>query len=222
MATEYELNLKANLDTSDAQQKLQQLGQSGAMSFDSLERSVRNLDSTLKTVSSSLKTVNQQNANMNLTTARLLRVGSRYVGSQLLGAGQRYFQNTGDHATAGMFGIGQGALAGAAAGTAFGPAGTAIGAVAGILTSTVQAMKDLDDQTKALTEKFEKLANIKIRLFEDVLAHGENVRRGRRLDSVSGMSDIQLRQVASQERAKIARYEEAALSGGANLAHTDA
>lgn len=91
MATEYELNLKANLDISDAQQKLQQLGQSGAMSFDSLERSVRTLDSTLKTVAISLKAVNQQNASMNLTTGRLLRVGSRYVGSQLLGAGQRYF-----------------------------------------------------------------------------------------------------------------------------------
>lgn len=82
---------------------------------------------------------------MNLSTARLLRVGSRYVGSQMLGAAQQYFNSTGDHATAGLFGIGQGALAGAAAGTAFGPAGTAIGAIAGILTSTAQAMKDLDD-----------------------------------------------------------------------------
>jgi len=82
---------------------------------------------------------------MNLSTARLLRIGSRYVGSQMLGAAQQHFKSTGDYTTAGLFGIGQGALAGAAAGTAFGPAGTAIGAIAGILTSTVQAMKDLDD-----------------------------------------------------------------------------
>ena len=57
MATEYALNLKANLDISDAQQKLQQLGQTGGMAFDSLERSVKSLDSTLKTVASSLKMV---------------------------------------------------------------------------------------------------------------------------------------------------------------------
>ena len=222
MATDYALNLKATLDTSDVQQKLQALGQTGGMAFDSLERAVKNLDSTLKTVSSSLKVVNQQNANMNLSTARLLRVSSRYVGSQVLGAAQQHFKSTGDYATAGLFGIGQGALAGAAAGTAFGPAGTAIGASAGILTSTAQAMKDLDDQSKALAEKFQKLANIKIKLFDDVLAHGERVRQSRRLESVSGMSDTQLRLVANQERAKISRYEEAALSGGANLAHTDA
>lgn len=222
MATEYALNLKANLDISDAQQKLQQLGQTGGMAFDSLERSVKSLDSTLKTVTRSLKTVNQQNASMNLTTAQLLRVGSSYVGSQVLGAARKHFQSTGNYTGSSLLGVGQGALAGAAAGTAFGPAGAAIGATVGILTSTVQAMKELDDQAKALAEKFQKLANIRIKLFDDVLAHGESVRQSRRLQSVSGMSDIQLRMVASQERANISRYEEAALSGGANLAHTDA
>ena len=48
MATDYSLNLKATLDTSEVQQKLQQLGQTGANVNAQIEQSVQKLDKSIK------------------------------------------------------------------------------------------------------------------------------------------------------------------------------
>lgn len=48
MATDYSLNLKATLDTSEVQQKLQQLGQTGSNVNAQIEQSVQKLDKSIK------------------------------------------------------------------------------------------------------------------------------------------------------------------------------
>ena len=60
MATDYSMNLKAKLDTSDVQQKLQQLGQTGDMATSQLEQSVKKLEGAVKDLTNSWKTASKE------------------------------------------------------------------------------------------------------------------------------------------------------------------
>lgn len=80
MSSEYSLSLKASLDTSEVQQKLQTLGQVGTQSFDSLEKAVKDLDNSLKQVVQTMQKAQQAPAAADASAGRLLRLGSRYVG----------------------------------------------------------------------------------------------------------------------------------------------
>lgn len=98
---------------------------------------------------------------INASASQILRLGSRYVGGQLLGAAGDYFARSGNRGGALLAGMGSGALQGAAAGMALGPGGAGIGAVIGAAVpifkqlaeeanSTSNALVELSDASKAL------------------------------------------------------------------------
>ena len=70
MATD-SLDLKATLDTSEVQQKLQQLGQAGATTTGQMDQAVKNLDKSMKSVAESAKSF----ADNLIKGASMMRIG---------------------------------------------------------------------------------------------------------------------------------------------------
>lgn len=141
MATDYSLQLKATLDTSEVQQKLQQLGQTGQASTVQLDQAVKNLDKSVKSVAESAKSF----ADNLVKGASMMRIG------QLL-------QKTGT-ASGSVFGEGlAGAAQGSMVGSAAGPYGAAIGAAVGGVISLKNAFESLEDAAKSATAQLWKVA----------------------------------------------------------------
>lgn len=137
MATEYELKLRAELDTQRVQQNLQGLGHVGVQSTNDLVESVKRLDNAIQDVTRSWKEQAQAQARaiaeQSVTMKRVGRMmAGRFVGGALLKqAGQA--AGGGDELGALGYGMAGGALKGAAAGAFFGAPGMVLGAGVGML-----------------------------------------------------------------------------------------
>lgn len=171
MATDYSMNLKAKLDTSDVQQKLQQLGQTGDTATSQLEQSVKKLDNAVKDLANSWKNASKEAQQSGIQMQKLLRGG----GAMLLGG---IIKRTGDIASAtGNTGLAStasvagGALQGAGAGLAFGPIGSAVGGVIGALGSltdaaliAAKALKDSFESSRDYIREQGRLADVRGRI----------------------------------------------------------
>lgn len=141
MATDYSLQLKATLDTSEVQQKLQQLGQTGTTTTVQMDQAVKNLDKSVKSVAESAKSI----ADNLIKGASMMRIG------QLL---QKTGTTAGGVFGEGLAGAGQGAMVGSAAG----PYGAAIGAAVGGVISLKNAFESLEDAAKSAASQLWKIA----------------------------------------------------------------
>lgn len=137
MATDYTLNLKAELDTSDAEAKLAKLQNGGSMgggqggsTFQPLEKSIEKLNNTLTSM-------NKEGGIQMKSVMRMF--AGRFIGSTLSKAADRQIEagNTGAGVALGGFG---GAMKGAMAMSYLGPWGMAAGAAFGSLNSALELL----------------------------------------------------------------------------------
>lgn len=171
MATDYSMNLKAKLDTSDVQQKLQQLGQTGDTATSQLEQSVKKLDSAVKDLTNSWKTASKEAQQTGIQMQKLLRGG----GAMLVGGIIKRMGNvaaaTGNDGLASTAQVAGGAVKGAGAGLAFGPWGAAVGGAIGALDSLTEAaliaaktLKDSFESSRDYIQEQGRLADLRGRI----------------------------------------------------------
>lgn len=139
------------------------------------------------------------------SAGRLLRLGSRYVGGQLLGAAGDYFARSGNASGALLAGVGSGALQGAAAGMALGPAGAGIGAVIG---AAVPIFKQLADEAQATSNALVELSDKAKQLRASMGEEASNVGARQRLREIPGLSDEEMAERRAKNEAAIKRYED--------------
>lgn len=159
MATsDYSVDLKATLDTTDVDKKLAGIEQVGLKSFQGIENAVKRLDGTIQKLEKSMSQVQKQSAKGGMFSqsndAALLKRGmgmaSSYLGGKVLAGYADQYAAEGNVNAAVGFRAGQGALQGAAMGMMFGPAGMVIGAAAGALDA---AFKQLADSAQKAADK---------------------------------------------------------------------
>lgn len=80
MATDYSLNLKAQLDTSEVQQKLQQLGQKGTTQMTSLEQAVKQLEAAIQKLALSFDKANSSAKQMATTATKVSSTTQSEIG----------------------------------------------------------------------------------------------------------------------------------------------
>lgn len=161
MASDYSLNLKAQLDTSDVQAKLQQLGSTGSVATSQLEDSIKKLDTAVKDLSQSWKTSAKEAQQTSLQMQKILRGGAAMLVGGVISRMGDYAAATGNTTGAQAANYAGSMLKGAGAGAAMGSAipvvGTAVGAVIG---ATVGALNTLADSAikaaEALNDSFAK------------------------------------------------------------------
>lgn len=201
MATDYNLNLKANLDVSDAQQKLQQLGRVGTNATNSLEDAVRNLDQSIKQLGESWKKVAQEQSKAMQQQSHqrmmmgLIKGAGAHIAGNLLTQGERYFAATGNTGAATAAGYGASALRGAGWGAALGSvvpglgtaAGAGIGAVAGM------ASEALDNLTKSAENAAKKIEE-GMRAEDRSRQHYDNEMLRRMVEAIPGKGTSDLKE----------------------------
>lgn len=134
MASDYSLRINAQLDTSDVQTKLQQLGTTGQQVNAQMDTAVKNLDDSVKKLATSFDEASKAQSRLG---RYMLRMGVSYIGGKALGQVAQDYKGT----NIGMAtGIGSGMLQGAAMGMAGGPIGAAVGAVAGGLNEAFEQL----------------------------------------------------------------------------------
>ena len=152
MATEYALNLKAKLDVSDAQQKLQQLGAAGNQAFNNIEDSVKNLDRSMKGLNSSIQSMSKE-------LRFMARAAGALMASQILGG---ISSRVGDRGrVGGLVKVGTDVASGAITGAVLtkSPAGAAAGmSVGGIKAIAEHIFGLFDDKTKKAALELDALA----------------------------------------------------------------
>ena len=140
MATDYSMNLKAKLDTSDVQQKLQQLGQTGDMATSQLEQSVKKLEGAVKDLTNSWKTASKEAQQTGIQMQKLLRGGGAMLVGGMINRLGNYASATGNETGAQIANLAGNMLKGAGAGAAVGGGiGAAIGLTVGALDSLAEA-----------------------------------------------------------------------------------
>lgn len=146
MATDYSMNLKAKLDTTDVQQKLQQLGQTGDMATSQLEQSVKKLESAVKDLTTSWRTASKEAQQTGLQMQKLLRGGSAMLVGGIINRMGNYAAATGNTTGAEVANYAGNMLKGAGAGAAMGSVvpfiGTAAGAAIGAATGALETLAD--------------------------------------------------------------------------------
>lgn len=152
MATDYSMNLNAKLDTTDVQQKMQQLGQTGATTTSQLEQSVKKLESAVNDLTTSWKNAAKEAQQSGIQMQKLLRGGGAMLVGGIINRIGNIASATGNNGLASTASVAGGALQGAGAGLAFGPIGAAAGSVIGALGSLTDAALTA---AKALKDSFE-------------------------------------------------------------------
>ena len=218
MATDYALNLKATLDTSEAEAKLQQLangksgsGTSGATAFNSLEKSIQKLNASIDKLNSAASKPSGggggggASSSFSQQYGPLLRLAAgHYVGGALVNmAGQQVASgNTGYGIAAGTAG---GMLQGAAAGMAFGPAGAAVGAAVGGLNQALSLLaKSAEQATAALLEQ----VKVQQKQIKDFHTAEKGVKREQELREFAALSDEELIRITKELPAAKTMLEE--------------
>lgn len=217
MATEYQLNLKANLDTTQVDSKVKALeaqsssGKGTASSFSTLEASIKKLNMSIEKLTNvSNKAANggggaAGGAKYSNQYMPLLRLAAgHYVGGALLksGADQVASGNTRFGVASGAVG---GALQGAVAGSAFGPVGIAAGAAIGGLNQALGLLvKASERATSQLLEQV-KVQQEQIRRFHDAK---RTVQQEQELRGFTGLSDEELIRITKELPAAKAALED--------------
>ena len=174
MATDYALNLKATLDTSEVQQKLQELGQSSTNINQQIDQSVQKLDNSIRQLNSSLSKVGQQQANFGATLKLLTRgAGAALIGHTMQSA-SNYAGASGYGGLATTLGYGSSVLKGAGAGAAVGSVipgvgtaiGAAVGAAAGLASKALDNLAESAEKTAKVMEDIARLEGANARVFE--------------------------------------------------------
>lgn len=161
MATDYSMNLKAKLDTTDVQQKLQQLGQTGETATSQLEQSVKKLEGAIKELTDSWKNASKEAQQTGLQMQKLLRGGSAMLVGGVINRIGNYAAATGNSTGATVASYAGNMLKGAGAGAAMGNAipvvGTAIGAAIGAAAGALDTLADSATKAaEALNDSFTK------------------------------------------------------------------
>ena len=145
MATDYTLDLKATLDTSEAEAKLSQLQQQGnsmgggtGQAFQPLEKSIDKLNHTIEAMN--------KDGGVQMKSVMRMFAG-RYIGGALRKQASAQIEagNTGTGIALGGFG---GAMKGAMSLSFLGPAGMAAGAAFGALNSSLELLGKVAEKTK--------------------------------------------------------------------------
>ena len=174
MATDYSMNLKAKLDTSDVQQKLQQLGQTGDMATSQLEQSVKKLEGAVKDLTNSWKNASKEAQQTGLQMQKLLRGGSAMLVGGIINRMGNYAAATGNTTGAEVANYAGNMLKGAGAGAAMGSVvpfiGTAAGAAIGAATGALETLADSATKAAQALEdwKNEGIENIKKQRFNQI------------------------------------------------------
>lgn len=158
MAEDYSVNLKAQLDTTDVQNKLQQLGNTGENSITKLETAINNLNSSVQQLGKSWHNVAEQQKQAANNMTKLLRGAGAALAGRILESAGAHAQATGHTADAAIARYGGAALKGAGAGAAIGSVipvvgtgvGAGVGAAAGLLE---QSFKDLTESAKGAADE---------------------------------------------------------------------
>jgi len=216
MATEYDLKLKATLDTTQVDSKVKQLeaqssgGNGSSSSLNSLESSIKKLNMSIdKLTNASTKAASgggaggaSKQANQYMPLLRL--AAGHYVGGALLKTGTEQVAagNTGFGVASGAVG---GALQGAVAGAAFGPVGMAAGAAIGGLNQALGLLvKASERATNQLMEQV-KVQQEQIRRFHDAK---RTVQQEQELREFTGKSDEELIKITKELPSAKAALEE--------------
>ena len=151
MATDYSIQLKANLDVSDAQQKLQQLGTVGTDATKGLEDAVRHLDQSIKQLGDSWKQVAQEQSKAIQNVGgigKAAALGKRFLRGGQIHAAQSFVESIfGDSEVGKVVG---GGLKGAAKGMPLGPEAALVGAIKGVKDSFEELRKAADKAAQKL------------------------------------------------------------------------
>lgn len=204
MATDYSMNLKAKLDTSDVQQKLQQLGQTGETATSQLEQSVKKLEGAIKDLMESWKTASKEAQQTGLQMQKLLRGGSAMLVGGVINRLGNYAAATGNQtgATAASYAgnMLKGAGAGAAMGNAIPVVGTAIGAAIGAAAGALETLADSATKAaEALNDAFAKsTTNLAKKIGEQELQN--------KIGSLSGMDPRALTEERKNQQFWIDEY----------------
>ena len=206
MATEYQLNLKANLDTTQVDSKVKALeaqsssGKGTTSSFSTLEASIKKLNMSIdKLTNVQQKDVARGGGGSSSVHNPQLRAMLRfaaghYLGGQLtrMGSEQMRAGNNGFGMAAGTAG---GMLQGAVAGAGFGPIGMVAGAAVGGLT---QAMGLLTDASKTATEQLLKQVEVQQRQIKNWHDAKRTVEQEQELREFSSLSDEELIRITKE------------------------
>lgn len=152
MSTDYSIQMKANLDVSDAQQKLQKLGTVGTNATKGLEDAVRHLDQSIKQLGDSWKQVAQEQSKAIQNVGgigKAAALGKRFLrGGQLNASAGLAESIFGQDSDVGKV-IG-GGLKGAAKGAVFGPEAALVGAIKGVKDAFEELRKAADKAAQKL------------------------------------------------------------------------
>lgn len=105
MAEDYSVNLKADLDTEQVQQKLQQLGATGGRNVGALESAVKSLEQAIQKLTGSFDKANQSAKQLQTTASKANSQSNQLgslIGSMRVGWAGQQIQSMG-HAVAGNF-----------------------------------------------------------------------------------------------------------------------
>lgn len=84
MAEDYNVSLKATLDTTDVQNKLQQLGSTGENSITKLETAINNLNGSIQQLGKSWHNVAEQQKQAANNMTKLLRGAGAAMAGQVI------------------------------------------------------------------------------------------------------------------------------------------
>lgn len=208
MASDYSLNLKAQLDTSDVQAKLQQLGNTGSVATSQLEDSIKKLDTAVKDLSQSWKTSAKEAQQTGFQMQKILRGGAAMLLGSAISRMGNYAAATGNTTGAQAASLAGGLLKGAGAGAAMGSAipvvGTGVGAAVGAVVGALEVLADAAIETaRKLNESFQSARDY-------IQAEGRKADMQQRLEGLSGIEigSTEWNNRRSELRRRIQEYEE--------------
>lgn len=239
MSSEYNVSLKAQLDTTDVQNKLQQLGTTGGRNVGALESAVKSLEQAIQKLSKSFDDANQSAKNLQTTAAKANSQSNQLgslIGSMRVGWAGHQIQRMG-HALAGNFenmsaaraGIGTGLevfgagiTAGAAAPgglytrTAAAAAAAATKAytrISDALQSRAKAEAELEQTTKRIAELKKKEEESAKKVADAQASAAVSIKHERDIRGFDLMSDEELKKRRSAARETQTHYENNLING---------
>lgn len=238
MAEDYSVNLKADLDTQQVQQKLQQLGATGGRNVGALESAVKSLEQAIQKLSKSFDDANQSAKQLQNTAAKTNSQSNQLgslIGSMRVGWAGHQIQNVG-HAVAGNFenmsatraaiGTGLEVFGAGAVGAAVpgGPgiriASAATAAATKAATRINEAMQsrakteaELEQTTKRIAELKKKEEESAKKVADAQASAAVSIRHERDIRGFDLMSDEELKKRRSAARETQTHYENNLING---------
>ena len=202
MATDYTLNLKAELDTSDAEAKLAKLQSGGSMGGGQGGSTLQPLEKSIEKLNNTLTSMNKDGSFQMKSVMRMF--AGRYIGSTLRKAADSQIDagNTGVGVALGGFG---GAMKGAMSMSFLGPWGMAAGAAFGGLNSSLDLLGKTAEKTKNKILEQARVQQEQIKTFHQAQ---DEMKRQRRKDEYAALSDEELLKIVSAAKSVKAQLED--------------